>query len=111
MSNKKEQKELLEKLFEASRGDLQDEWSDDAYVLADLINIVDKTPEETARDYATAEVIDMLFNVYKVDKRVGIHYAMNTNEFMDNVMDRIDEAMVREVEEFVSSSDILKYQK
>ncbi len=70
-----------------------------------------KINEITVRKYITGEVIDTLCNVYKIDRYYAMKYVGSTHEFMDNVMDRIDEAMTREVEEFISSSDILKHQK
>ncbi len=78
----------------------------------DRYRIVEEVPSEIfIREYATDEIVDMLFNVYKIDKSVAISYIKDTNEFMDNVMDRIDEAIIREVEELVSATNILQHQK
>ena len=111
MNKEKEQQlELLNRLFDAARGNIDEEWTDDCYTLANLIVKVDAAPEEVARNYAVGEVVDTLVNVYKIPKNVATAYVLNGSEFMDNVMGAIDRAMVQELEEFVQSTDILTHQ-
>jgi len=111
MTNEKEQQlELLNRLFDAARGNIDEEWTDDCYTLANLIVKVTEPPELVARNYATGEVIDTLVNTYKIPKNVATNYVLKSSEFMDNVMDAIEDAMVQELEEFVASTDILSHQ-
>jgi len=111
MSKDKEQQlELLNRLFDAARGNIDEEWTDDCYTLANLIVKVDAAPEEVARNYATGEVIRTLVEAYNIPKNVATSYTLANTEFMDNVMDAMEKALVQEIEEFVASTDILSHQ-
>jgi len=110
MTEKQKQLDLLNELFDAVRGDCQEEWTDNAYILADLIREVDRSPEEAIRELLTDDLTDTLVNTYKIPRTVAINYARATPEFMDNVMDRVYETMMFELENYVGSTDILKFQ-
>jgi len=110
ITNKEKQLELLNVLFDAARVDCNEEWSDEAYILADLIKLVDQPPEEAIRELLTADLIDTVINVYKIPPIVAKGYVTETPEFMDNVMDRIYETIMFETENWIGSTDILKHQ-
>ncbi len=109
MDKKQMTLKLLNSLFDSSRGSLEEDWHDNTYILADLIQLVDESLEIALRRLVIEETLDSMSNVYKIPRIICKHYM--TLEFMDNVMDQVDEAIVREIEEFVASTDILKHQK
>ena len=111
ITNKEKQLELLNVLFDASRVDCNEEWSDEAYTLADLIKLVDQSPEEAIRELLTADLIDTVINIYKIPPIVAKGYVTETPEFMDNVMDRVYETILFETENWIESTDILEHQE
>ena len=109
--DKKKTMELLEVLFDAARPDpLVTEWSDEAYILADLMRVVSDPPEVAIRELITEDAIDTIHTVYKVPRDVASRYFRETPEVMDNAMDRVYETVMTEIEDWISSTDILKYQ-
>jgi len=110
MSEKEKQLELLNRLFDAARGNLDEEWTDEAYVLADLIKLVDTPAEIAIRELITEDAIDTIHNTYKIPRSIASRYFKETPEVMDNTMDRIYETILTEIEDWLPSTDILSHQ-
>ena len=109
MSEKEKQLELLNRLFDAARGSLDEEWTDDCYVLADLITLV-SGPRDSLGIHVIYEVRDTLVNTYKIPADIAIEYMKESPEFLENATLRMDEALNRELEEWIPSTDILTHQ-
>ena len=110
MNEKEKQLELLNRLFDAARGSLDEEWTDEAYVLADLIKLVDTPTEIAIRELITEDAIDTIHNTYKIPRSIASRYFKETPEVMDNTMDRVYETILTEVEDWITSTDILSHQ-
>ena len=104
--NKEKTLQMLETLFHST---LDKEWTKESYLLADLIKMVNKPSEVAFRELVIAEVVDSMSDSYRVPRIICKGYL--TDEVIDNILDRMDEAMVREIEEFVASTDILQYEE
>ena len=102
--------ELLNVLFDAARGDYTEDWSDEAYILADLIKLVEQPTEIAIRELLTEDMIDTLDSVYKIPKGIASKYVRREPEFMDNVMDRVYETTLFELENWLGSTDIIIHQ-
>ena len=108
--DKKKTLELLNMLFDAARPDLEEEFSDEAYIIADLMSMVDKPSEVVLRELITEEAIDTIAGTYKIPRNVASRYFKEIPEVMDNMMERIDETIMIEVEDWIMSTDIIKHQ-
>ena len=110
MTEKQKQLELLNELFASSRGDCSEEWSDLSYQLADIIREVGRSPEEAIRELLTDDLTETLVDIYKIPRAVAKSYARATPEFMDNVITRVKETMMFELENWIGSTNILSFQ-
>ena len=108
--DKKKTLELLNMLFDAARPDLEEEFSDEAYIIADLMSMVDKPSEVVLRELITEEAIDLIHTAYKIPRNVASRYFKETPEVADNMMDQVYGAIMIEVEDWIMSTDIIKHQ-
>ncbi len=71
-----------------------------------------KTPQEIIlNQFISNATIDVLCNIYNIDRYHAVRYALDNDEFRANVADRLAEVIEREVEELIASTDILEHQK
>jgi hypothetical protein len=110
MTEQQKQLELLNDLFAASRGDCTEEWNEQSYLLADIIRVIGRSPKDTVRELLTDDLAETLVNVYKIPETVAKTYVRATPEFMDNVLDKVYEAALLELEDWIPSTSILSFQ-
>jgi hypothetical protein len=104
------QLELLKLLFDAARDDHQKEWSDEAYILAGIIKDIAQTTEEKFTKLVLESAVDTLVKVYGIPKNTATKYVKDPNsELVPNLIDRIREILLFEIENWIPSTDILSY--
>ena len=67
--------------------------------------------DDQLEQYVIHQILDSLEIVYHIPRNVGIQYLRDNTEFLYNTIDRMDEALNREIEEWVPSTDIISHQR
>ncbi len=74
--------------------------------------MLSKEPTEiVARGLVITEAVDILCNIYNIPRNTAMVYIATNEELVDNITDRMDEAMLMEIEDWIPSTDILTYQE
>ena len=67
--------------------------------------------DEQLEQYVVQQILDSLEIVYDIPRNISMQYLRDNTEFLYNTIDRMDEALDREIEEWVPSTDIISHQE
>ena len=67
--------------------------------------------DEKLEQYVIYEILNVLEIIYNIPRDKAIKYLRDNRGFIDNTIDRMDETLNREVEEWIPSTDIISHQR